>query len=178
MFWIFRCTKSDTESQLSYLVVLCMGLFLCVSSLVASLAMKKLSSKTIMSMKLSCYHVRLLLNVIILSWIGVWILTSVATCISLNFSTEFIPIAMGFIVTVSACASASIMMAVAVNSYTTSYRGMATSFIFMFGRVGGFSGSNTIGLLLANHCSTIFYLNAAILIGKFCDGFFCALKFY
>lgn len=59
---------------------------------------------------------------------------------------------------------ANVVTAVAINLYPTQYRAMATSFIFMCGRIGGVTGSNLIGALLENHCSLIFYLFGGILI--------------
>lgn len=58
-------------------------------------------------------------------------------------------------------------MSVAVNLFPTKYRGTATAFILMCGRLGGFTGSNIVGILLANSCEYIFYINAALLISKF-----------
>lgn len=58
-------------------------------------------------------------------------------------------------------------MAVAVNLFPTNYRGMATAFILMCGRLGGFVGSNLVGMLLAGKCSSIFYINGVLLISKF-----------
>lgn len=99
--------------------------------------------------------------------IGAWMFLSASTCFALNYLTEFNSIVTSFVIFLGCCSSANIMMAVAVNLFPTNYRGMATSFILMFGRIGGFAGSNLVGILLAGMCPTIFYLNGALLISKF-----------
>lgn len=91
---------------------------------------------------------------------------SAISCFAINIVTEFSLTVISFVVFLGCCSSANIVMAVAVNLFPTKYRGMATSFILMFGRIGGFSGSNIVGLLLANMCTSIFYLNGALLISK------------
>lgn len=98
--------------------------------------------------------------------LGSWFLISAITCIALNIFNEFNLIVMSFVIFLSIVSGVSIAMAVGVNLFPTNYRGMATSFILMFGRIGGFSGGLSIGLLLANMCSVIFYLYGALLISK------------
>lgn len=91
---------------------------------------------------------------------------SAITCFALNIVTEFNSIVISFVVFLSCCSCANLVMAVAVNLFPTSYRGMATAFILMFGRLGGFAGSNLVGILLLSMCSLIFYINGGLLISK------------
>lgn len=91
---------------------------------------------------------------------------SAITCVALNFLTEFNAIVFSFAVFLSCCSCAGIIMAVSVNLFPTEFRGMASAFILMFGRLGGFAGSNLVGILLAYMCTLIFYINAAFLVGK------------
>lgn len=93
-------------------------------------------------------------------------MVSAITCFALNILTEFNSIVISFVVFLSCCSCANLVMAVAVNLFPTSYRGMATAFILMFGRLGGFVGSNLVGLLLSSMCSLIFYINGGLLISK------------
>lgn len=92
---------------------------------------------------------------------------SAITCVALNFLTELTPIMLSFILFVGLSNATNIVMAVAVNLFPTYYRGMATSFIFRFGRIAGFSGSQLVGVPLANHCPGIFYVNGTFSIGEF-----------
>lgn len=73
---------------------------------------------------------------------------------------------MSFIVFLNVISGVTIALAVGVNLFPTNYRGMGTSFVMLCGRVGGFSGSILIGLLLADMCSVIFYLYGALLISE------------
>lgn len=41
-----------------------------------------------------------------------------------------------------------------------------TAFILMCGRLGGFAGSNLVGVLLAGMCTSIFYVNGALLLSE------------
>lgn len=43
---------------------------------------------------------------------------------------------------------------------------MSTAFILMCGRLGGFAGSNLVGVLLAGMCTSIFYVNGALLLSE------------
>lgn len=106
-------------------------------------------------------------NFIFLFQKGGWLLISAVTCVTLNIFIEFNLIVMSFIVFLSIVSGVTIALAVGVNLFDVNYRGMATSFILMFGRIGGFAGSSLIGLLLVNMCSFIFYLYGAMLISKF-----------
>lgn len=69
-----------------------------------------------------------------------WLLISSVACVTLNILIEFNWIVMSFVIFLSIVSGVTIALAVAVNLFPTSYRGMATSFILMFGRIGGFSG--------------------------------------
>lgn len=57
-------------------------------------------------------------------------------------------------------------MAIAVNLFPTNYRGMATAFIMMCGRIGGVTGSSVIGIMLNINCAIIFYFFSGIIISK------------
>lgn len=103
----------------------------------------------------------------ILLSLGVWLLLSTLSSFAINAMTEFNPIVISFVMFLSCCCCANIVMADAVNLFPTSHRGMATSFIFMLGRLGAFAGSNVVGALLVNLCTSIFYLYGGLLIGKF-----------
>lgn len=99
-------------------------------------------------------------------FIGCWLLISMIACILLNYITGFYPVVISFIIFLSCCLSANIVLAVAVNLYPTQYRAMAMSFVMCFGRIGGVGGSNIIGLLLEDNCVWIFYSFGVILISK------------
>lgn len=72
----------------------------------------------------------------------------------------------GLVLFLSASDAINIAMALAVNLYPTNYRGMATSFVLLLGRIGSFVNSNLVGLLLANSCSSILYSNGVMAISK------------
>lgn len=91
---------------------------------------------------------------------------SAITCVAINIFVEFDWIVLCFVIFLSIISGLSIALAVGVNLFPTNYRGMATAFILMFGRIGGFSGGILIGLLLTNMCTAIFYLYGALLISK------------
>lgn len=91
--------------------------------------------------------------------------------------TEFNLIVMSFIIFLNVISGVTIALAVGVNLFPTNYRGMAISFILLSGRIGGFSGSILIGLLLANMCSVIFYLYGALLISEYSSSFAKFSKF-
>lgn len=44
---------------------------------------------------------------------------------------------------------------------------MATCIILMFGRIGGVTGSNMVGLFLYDSCEGLMYLNSALIFSKF-----------
>lgn len=98
---------------------------------------------------------------------GVWMLISALSCFSLNILTEFYSIVISFILFLSCSICSVIAMSVAVNLYPTKHRGMATSFMQLIGRIGTFTYGNVVGLLLANSCASIFYLNGALVASKF-----------
>lgn len=149
------------------------GVFLFATGGLGSYLLKKISPKKILSkfrsslivMTKSWYNVSILLVFLFPS--ACWLLISSVTCVTLNIFIEFNLIVMSFIIFLSIVSGVTIALAVAVNLFPTNYRGMATSFILMFGRIGGFSGGTLIGILLAKTCSTIFYLYGALLIGEF-----------
>lgn len=97
---------------------------------------------------------------------GGWLFISAVTCVALNILIEFNWIVVSFVIFLSIVSGVSIALAVGVNLFPTNYRGMATSFILMFGRIGGSSGGALIGLLLVNMCTVIFYLYGVLLISK------------
>lgn len=74
---------------------------------------------------------------------------------------------MSFVIFLSIISGVTIALAVGINLFNIQNRGMATAFILMNARIGGFAGSSMIGLLLANMCSVIFYMYGALLISKF-----------
>lgn len=95
---------------------------------------------------------------------GGWLLVSAIACTLLNFLTEFYSTVLSFVIFLSANVSSNMIMAIAVNLYPTKYRGMATAFILMCGRIGGVGGSSIIGLMLNINCAVIFYLSSGVLI--------------
>lgn len=97
---------------------------------------------------------------------GIWLIVSMLTCVSIDFVSDFYAIVICFVIFLSCNACASIVMAIAVNLYPTNNRGMATSFIMLFGRIGSMAGSNFIGFMLLNYCTLIFYLYGGFLISK------------
>lgn len=86
--------------------------------------------------------------------------------LTVNFISNFYAMVVCFVIFLSSAICSNMIMAVAVNLYPTNYRGMATSFIMVFGRIGSVSGSSIIGFLVGNHCTLIFYLYGGILISK------------
>ncbi|XP_055305413.1 synaptic vesicle glycoprotein 2C-like isoform X2 [Sitodiplosis mosellana] len=97
-----------------------------------------------------------------------WMFVSTLTCFALNFFTNFGMIVTSFIIFLSCCSCANIVMAVAVNLFPTNFKGMATAFILMCGRIGGFAGSNLVGMLLTGMCTSIFYIEGGLLISCIC----------
>lgn len=95
---------------------------------------------------------------------GVWLTISIIASVTLNIFTEFKWTVIGFLLFICFASCVNVVMAVGVNLFPTKYRGMATSFIMMSGRFGSFVGSSIIGVMLANMCKWIFYMNAALLI--------------
>lgn len=91
---------------------------------------------------------------------------SATTSFALNIFTEFHLIVISFIIFLNIISGIAIAMALGVNLFPTKYRGMATSCIMLFGRLGSFSGGTLIGILLTNNCSLIFYICGAMLISK------------
>lgn len=89
---------------------------------------------------------------------------SAIACTLLNVLTDFYSTVLSFVIFLSANVSSNMIMAIAVNLYPTNYRGMATAFILMCGRIGGVSGSSIIGLMLNINCAIIFYLSSGVLI--------------
>lgn len=75
-------------------------------------------------------------------------------------------IVMSFVIFLNIVSGVAIALAVGVNLFPTNYRGMATSFILMSGRIGGFTGGILIGFLLGNMCALIFYMYGALIISK------------
>lgn len=92
---------------------------------------------------------------------------SVISCFALNALTHFYMTVLSFVLFLNCCVMANIALAVGVNLFPINYRGMATSFILMFGRLGGFAGGTIVGALLEYNCSSIFYLHGTLLISKF-----------
>lgn len=94
------------------------------------------------------------------------ILVSASASFALNYLTEFDSIVIGLVLLVTSSDCANIAMALAVNLYRTNYRGMATSFILLLGRIGSFVHSNIIGILLTYSCSSIFGMSGALSISE------------
>lgn len=164
-FILFRYEKLDNKNILSYQILLGVGIFFVITGALTSYLMKKiLPKKLICKWKTNGLAVWVLRKFIILA--GCWISISALTCVGLNILTEFNSIVISFVVFLSCCSCANMVMAVAVNLFPTKYRGMATAFILMFGRLGGFVGSNLVGALLSYKCSLIFYINGGLLISK------------
>lgn len=94
-------------------------------------------------------------------------MVSMAAGYYLTYVTGFYPIFVVFNIFLSCCTVANIVMAVAVNLYPIQYRAMATSFVFMCGRIGGVAGSNIVAMMLENNCDMIFYVFSAVLVSKY-----------
>lgn len=107
------------------------------------------------------FHFNLLLSVS-----GAWLTVSMVCGILMDFVDNFYVIVICLVAFVCCGVCSSIIMSVAVNSYPTSCRAMATSFIMMAGRVGSVSGSNFVGFMLENYCTSIFYVFGGVLISK------------
>lgn len=97
---------------------------------------------------------------------GTWLIISMGCGILMDFVDNFYVIVICLVAFVCCGVCSTIIMSVAVNSYPTNYRAMATSFIMLCGRVGSVTGSNFIGLVLQNHCPLIFYVFGGVLISK------------
>lgn len=97
---------------------------------------------------------------------GSWLAVSMICGILVNFVTNFYVIVLCFVAFICCMVCSSVVMAVAVNLYSTNYRAMATSFIMLFGRFGSSLGGSVIGLLLKNQCTSIFYLYGGVLVSK------------
>lgn len=104
---------------------------------------------------------------VIFQFAGVWLILSAIGCVALNIFTDVNWTVLSFVVFLSCCSSSNIVLAVGVNVFPTKYRGMASSLIMMFGRLGGSAGSTLVGVLLAQHCSSIFYVHGVMLISRF-----------
>lgn len=103
---------------------------------------------------------------LIFNFSGAWLLMSAIASFALVFFTEFYLIVISFIVFLNIISGIAITMALGVNLFPTKYRGLATAFVMLFGRVGSFTGGTVIGILLTNNCSLIFYICGAMLISK------------
>lgn len=97
---------------------------------------------------------------------GVWLILSAIGCVALNIFTDSNWTVLSFVVFLSCCSSSNIVLAVGVNVFPTRYRGMASSLIMMFGRLGGSAGSTLVGVLLSQYCTSIFYIYGVMLISK------------
>lgn len=98
---------------------------------------------------------------------GVWLILSTLGCVAMNIFTDFNWTVLSFVVFLSCCSSSNIVLAVGVNLFPTKYRGMASSLIMMFGRLGGSAGSTLVGILLVEKCTSIFYIFGVMLISEF-----------
>ncbi|XP_031628109.1 synaptic vesicle glycoprotein 2B-like [Contarinia nasturtii] len=147
------CDTLDNKNTTSYQIMLGIGVFFMLTGAISSYLLKKISPKKI---------------------VGVWIVISSSCCLAINFFTDFKAIVSSFILFVSSCSCANIVMSVAVNLYPTQYKGMASATILMFGRLGGFFGSNLVGVLLSTMCTMIFYANGTLLIS--CIFIFMTIK--
>lgn len=107
---------------------------------------------------------------------AIWLILSSLSSIGIVYLTEYYLDVVAIIVFTSCSACASIVSAISVNLFTTNIRAMATCCIFMFGRLGGFVGSNLVAQMLENNCTTIFYIYAVLLI--ICIGVFVMVRPY
>lgn len=139
-----------------------------LASALSSFFIKKISPRKIICMFFWALFVLLFdyLTYFFQCFSGSWMLISSLCCFAINFLTNFNAIVTSFIMFLSCCSCANIVMAVAVNLFPTNYKGMATAFILMCGRLGGFAGSNLVGILLAGTCTSIFYVNGGLLLSK------------
>lgn len=173
--FIFRCEIIDNKNLLTYQILLGIGVCFMMTGTLSSFLIKKISPKKIIcTLEKFSTHQSLIIWLIRIAFFiwnsflfsGSWILVSSLTCFAINFLTEFSATVTSFIVFLSCCSCANIVMAVAVNLFPTNYKGMATAFILMCGRLGGFAGSNLVGMLLSSACTSIFYINGGLLISK------------
>lgn len=175
-----RCRHMNNKNILSYEIMLGIGICFGIMSGLLSILMKKISTTIIVGTLLfdNCYVLSTLsffsicdffsfVFVLLFSFLVVSIAISAIACVAVNFFTGYYPIVVSFILFLGCCITANIIFAVGVNLFPTTQRGMATSFILMFGRLGSFIGGSIVGVLLENSCTSIFYLNATLLIGTF-----------
>lgn len=181
----FRCDGLDNKNTKNFQILLGVGAFFMSLATLSSYLIKKISPKKIIckSTVANLYD----LNNNSDFFLDIWILVSSACCLALNFLSNYNGIVMSFIVFLSCCNSANVVMSVAVNLYPTQYKGkhkdskfiqrntsnnfseykgIATAVILMMGRLGGFFGSNLVGILLSTMCTLLFYANGALLISK------------
>lgn len=95
-----------------------------------------------------------------------WLVISALCSFGLNYITELYSILSVFIISVSCSLVAAITMGMSVSVYSTNVRAMATSFVFMCGRIGGLMGANFVSLLLEYQCTMIFNLCGVFVISK------------
>lgn len=166
----------DSESAMvTYQLLLGVGVVLLLTGTISSILMKRVQPKMIFG-ELKHLFVNLLrffrgtLNSFLCDylWIaGIWLILSAIGCVALNIFTEFNLTVLSFVIFLSCCSSSNIVLAVGVNLFPTKFRGMASSLIMMFGRLGGSAGSTLVGILLAQYCSSIFYIYGVMLISEF-----------
>lgn len=157
------------DNILTYEILLVIGIVCFITSVLSSALMKKISPKVLFGEFEDSSNVFIHFAIILISLsifpLGVWLTISIVACITLNVFTEFKWTIISFLLFMCFGSCCNIAMA-AINLFPSKYRGMATSFIMMAGRLGSFAGSSVIGLLLADMCSWIFVMNGGIMLGK------------
>lgn len=106
-------------------------------------------------------------NVIIVKYIcltGVWFTISALACFSIVYLRDFYLIVLALVLFTSCSLCAAVIGAMSVNLFPTTIRGMAMSFIYMFGRIGSAFGSNIVAMLVENHCNLIYYIFVPFII--------------
>lgn len=147
------CQMNSESAMVTYQLLLGVGIVLLVTGAISSVLMKKVPPKMIF---------------------GVWLILSALGCVAMNVFTDFNWTVLSFVLFLSCCSSSNIILAVGVNLFPTKYRGMASSLIMMFGRLGGSAGSTLVGILLAGKCTSIFYIYGFMLIS--CVVIFCTIN--
>lgn len=167
---------NSESAMMTYQLLLGVGVVLLLTGTISSLLMKRVPPKMIFGELKHLFFFNFLrlfrgaLNSIFFKyfWIaGIWLIVSAFGCVALNIFTEFNLTVLSFVIFLSCCSSSNIVLAVGVNLFPTKYRGMSSSLIMMFGRLGGSAGSTLVGILLAQYCSSIFYIYGVMLISEF-----------
>lgn len=172
----FSCDNLNHDNIFTYEILLVIGIVCFITSVLSSALMKKIAPKVLFGeferwfyrFYSSCndFIGKFFFNSFVHLPVGVWLTISIIACVTLNIFTEFKWTIISFLLFMCFGSCANIAMAVGINLFPSKFKGMATAFVMMSGRLGSFVGSSVIGLMLADMCSWIFVINGAIMMSK------------